>query len=105
VVTAFEQVDAEGGVTLGGEPLADAADVVVKPEGLVDDHYARVRSAVIGKRQIGSAEGFACATARGATLRRDLIDVTARTARHGRGEITVHLPEGWHRGHEWMNLF
>src|SRR5262249_60231215 len=43
--------------------------------------------------------------ARGATLRRDLIDVAARTARHGRGEITLHLPEGWHRKTEWMNLF
>jgi hypothetical protein len=45
------------------------------------------------------------AKARGATLRRDLIDVAARTARHGRGEITLHLPEEWHREQEWMNLF
>jgi hypothetical protein len=37
-------------------------------------------------------------------LRRDLIDVAARTARHGRGDITVHLPEGWHHEHERMNL-
>ncbi len=29
----------------------------------------------------------------------------ARVARHGRGEITLHLPEGWHREQEWMNLF
>ena len=43
--------------------------------------------------------------ARGATIRRDLIDVAARTARHGRGHITLHLPEGWHREHEWLNLF
>ena len=47
----------------------------------------------------------ACAKARGATLRRDLIDVAARTARHGRGHLTLHLPEGWHRETEWMNLF
>jgi hypothetical protein len=40
-----------------------------------------------------------------ATLRRDLIDVAARTARHGRGHITLHLPEGWHHQAEWMNLF
>jgi hypothetical protein len=45
------------------------------------------------------------ARARGATLRRDLIDIAARTARHGRSEITLHLPEGWHRRAEWMNLF
>ena len=45
------------------------------------------------------------ARARGATIRRDLIAVAARIARHGRGHITLHLPEGWHREHEWMNLF
>jgi hypothetical protein len=45
------------------------------------------------------------AKARGATVRRDLIDVAARTARHGRGHITLHLPEGWHREQAWMNLF
>jgi len=56
-------------------------------------------------RAAGSLASLACAKARGATLRRDLIDVAARTARHGRGHITLHLPEGWHRQHEWMNLF
>jgi hypothetical protein len=30
--------------------------------------------------------------------------VAARTARHGRGHLTLHLPEGWYREHEWMNL-
>jgi hypothetical protein len=25
--------------------------------------------------------------------------------RHGRGHLTVHLPEGWYREHVWMNLF
>jgi hypothetical protein len=44
---------------------------------------------------------LAYAKARGATLRRDLIDVAARTARHGRGHLTLHLPEGWHREQEW----
>ena len=38
-------------------------------------------------------------------LRRDLIDVAARAARHGHGHITLHLPEEWHRDQEWMNLF
>ena len=56
-------------------------------------------------RAAGSLASLACAKARGATLRRDLIDVAARTARHGRGHLTVHLPEGWHRETEWMNLF
>jgi hypothetical protein len=53
----------------------------------------------------GCLAGLACAKARGATLRRDLIEVAARIARHGRGHLTVHLPEGWHREHEWMNMF
>jgi hypothetical protein len=56
-------------------------------------------------RAAGSLASLAYARARGATLRRDLIDVAARTARHGRGEITLHLPEAWHRQAEWMNLF
>ena len=47
----------------------------------------------------------AYAKARGATLRRDLIGVAGRTARHGRGHLTVHLPGGWHREQEWASLF
>jgi hypothetical protein len=43
----------------------------------------------------GSLASLAYAKTRSTTLRRDLIDVAARTARHG--HITVHLPEGWHR--------
>jgi hypothetical protein len=56
-------------------------------------------------RAAGTLASPACARARGATVRRDLIGVAARTARHGRGHLTLHLPEGWHREHEWMNLF
>jgi hypothetical protein len=56
-------------------------------------------------RAAGALASLAYAKARGATLRRDLIDIAARAARHGRGEITLHLPEGWHREQEWMNLF
>jgi hypothetical protein len=56
-------------------------------------------------RAAGSLASLTYAKARGATLRRDLIDVAARTARHGRGEITLHLPAGWHHEAEWMNLF
>ena len=52
-----------------------------------------------------SLASLACTKARGAALRRDLIDVAARTARHGRGQITSHLPEGWHRETEWSSLF
>jgi hypothetical protein len=56
-------------------------------------------------RAAGALASLAYARARGATLRRDLIDVAARTARHGRGHITLHLPDGWHREQDWMNLF
>ncbi len=56
-------------------------------------------------RAAGSLASLTCARARAATLRRDLIAVAARIARHGRGHITLHLPEYWHRETEWMNLF
>jgi Transposase DDE domain group 1 len=56
-------------------------------------------------RAAGALASPACARARGATLRRDLIGVAARAARHGRGHITMHLPRGWHRQAEWRNLF
>src|SRR5262249_30338123 len=42
-------------------------------------------------RAAGSLASLVYAKAKGATIRR--------------GHIIVHLPEGWHREHEWMNLF
>jgi hypothetical protein len=56
-------------------------------------------------RAAGCLAGAFHAKARNATIRGQLISVAARIARHGRGHITVHLPEGWHCEHEWMNLF
>jgi Transposase DDE domain group 1 len=56
-------------------------------------------------RAAGTLAGPVHAKARGATIRRQLISVAARIARHGRGHITVHLPQAWHREHEWMSLF
>jgi len=56
-------------------------------------------------RAAGTLAGRDHAKARGATIRRDLIAVAARTARHGRGHLTLHLPEAWHREHEWLNLW
>jgi hypothetical protein len=55
-------------------------------------------------RAAGVLASHAHAKARGATLRRDLIGVAGRTARHGRGHLTVHLPEGWHREQAWASL-
>jgi hypothetical protein len=56
-------------------------------------------------RAAGALASLPFAKARAATIRRDLIAVAARTARHGRGHLTLHLPEGWHHEHEWVNLF
>ena len=56
-------------------------------------------------RAAGALASLPLAKARAATIRRDLIAVAAPTARHGRGHLTLHLPEGWHHEHEWVNLF
>jgi hypothetical protein len=56
-------------------------------------------------RAAGCLAGAFFAKARGATIRGHLIAVAARTARHGRGHITMHLPDGWHHETGWMNLF
>jgi Transposase DDE domain group 1 len=56
-------------------------------------------------RAAGALASLPFAKARAATIRRDLIAVAARTARHGRGHLTLHLPHGWHREQEWLNLW
>jgi hypothetical protein len=56
-------------------------------------------------RAAGTLAGPLQAKARAATIRRDLIAVAARTARHGRGHLVLHLPEYWHREHEWLSLW
>jgi hypothetical protein len=48
-------------------------------------------------RAAGTLAGKPWAKARTATIRRDLIIVGARTARHGRGHLVLHLPAGHHR--------
>jgi hypothetical protein len=55
-------------------------------------------------RAAGSLASLPYAKARASTIRRDLIAVAARTARHGKGHIALHLPEDWHREREWLNL-
>jgi Transposase DDE domain group 1 len=55
-------------------------------------------------RAAGALASRTLAKARNATIRRDLVSVAARIARHGRGHVTLHLPEGWHREHEWLTL-
>jgi Transposase DDE domain group 1 len=90
--------------------FADLADgpLAHLPSGSFPGNAAWLACAAISHnllRAAGSLASLACAKARGATLRRDLIDVAARTARHGRGHITLHLPEGWHREQDWASLF
>ena len=78
------------------------------PSGVFPANAAWLTCAAIAHnllRAAGSLASLAYGKARGATIRRDLIDVAARTARHGRGRITLHLPAGWHREHEWLSLF
>jgi hypothetical protein len=48
--------------------------------------------------------GHRYATARAATIRRHLINLAGRIARHARG-ITLHLPEHWPWQHPWQRLF
>ena len=52
-------------------------------------------------RAAGTMASAFHARARGATLRRHLIDVPAEVARHGRGHITLHMPERW----PWQDAF
>jgi hypothetical protein len=90
--------------------FADLADgpLAHLPSGSFPANAAWLACAAISHnllRAAGSLASLTCAKAREATLRRDLIDVAARLARHGRGEITLHLPGEWHREQEWMNLF
>jgi Transposase DDE domain group 1 len=78
------------------------------PSGIFPANAAWVACAAIAHnllRAAGSLASLAYGKARGVTIRRDLIDVAARTARHGRGHLTLHLPEGWHRQSEWLHLF
>ena len=54
-------------------------------------------------RAAGVLAGPLLARARTVTIRRDIVTVPARTARRGRGNITLHLPEHWHREFEWTS--
>jgi hypothetical protein len=56
-------------------------------------------------RAAGALASRDYAKARGATIRRDLIAVAGRIARHGRGTLTLHLPGAWHREREWLSLW
>lgn len=78
------------------------------PSGVFNANAAWTIIAAISQnlmRAAGALAGPLLAKARAATIRRDIINVAARIARTGRGNIALHLPEGWHREHEWTSLW
>jgi Transposase DDE domain group 1 len=109
----FELVQAEGqhrGHAIVEQVFADVTSgpLAHLPSGHFPANAAWLSIAAMAHnllRAAGALASLTYAKARAATLRRDLIAVAARTARHGRGRITLHLPENWHREREWLNLF
>jgi hypothetical protein len=109
----FETVQAEGQhrdhaiveqviADLGAGPLAHL------PSGVFTANAAWLVIAAMAHnllRAAGTLTGGRYAKARTATIRRDLITMPARTARHGRGNLVLHLPAGHHREHAWSSLW
>jgi hypothetical protein len=108
--TMLQAEDQHRGHAQAEQVFADWSDgpLAHLPSGSFPANAAWVALAAIScnlLRAAGSLASLACAKARGATLRRDLISLAARTTRHGRGHITMHLPQDWHRQTEWLSLF
>ena len=109
----FELVQAEEqhrGHAVIEQLLADLSDgpLARLPSGKFTANAAWLAIAAIAHnltRAAGTLAGRRHARARAAAIRRDLIAVAGRAARHGRGRLTLHLPDGWHREHAWRNLF
>jgi hypothetical protein len=109
----FELVQAEGqhrGHAIVEQVFADVTSgpLAHLPSGVFAANAAWLSIAAMAHNLVRAAGALASLTfakARAATVRRDLIAVAARTARHGRGSLALHLPEGWHREREWMNLW
>jgi len=55
-------------------------------------------------RAAGTLAGGALAKARGATVRRQLVNVPGRIARP-QGRPTLHLPEHWPHAKRWKHLW
>ena len=56
-------------------------------------------------RALGTLASTQHAVARGATIRRQLINIAARPARSGRDQITWHLPADWPWANAWTSAF
>jgi hypothetical protein len=108
----FELAQAEGqhrGHAVVEQVFADVTSgpLAHMPSGVFTANAAWLAIAAMAHNLVRAAGALASlpfAKARAATIRRDLIAVAARTARHGRGHLTLHLPEGWHREHQWLHL-
>ena len=108
----FETVQAEGqhrDHAIVEQVFADVTSgpLAHMPSGVFTANAAWLSIAAMAHNLVRAAGALASlpfARARAATIRRDLIAVAARTARHGRGHLTLHLPAGWHREHEWLTL-
>jgi hypothetical protein len=109
----FETLQAEDqhrGHAIIEQVLADIYDgpLAHLPSGKFAANAAWLTCAAIAHNLLRAAGTLASrryGKARAATIRRDLIAVAARTARHGRAHLTLHLPDGWHRQSEWLTLF
>jgi hypothetical protein len=109
----FETIQAEGqhrDHAIVEQVFADWYDgpLAHLPSGVFNANAAWLVIAAMAQnlaRAAGTLAGPLHAKARAATIRRDLIAVAARAARHGRGNLTLHLPEYWHREHEWLRLW
>jgi hypothetical protein len=95
--SAIEQVFAE----LIDGPLAHL------PSGIFNANNAWLALTAIAHnltRAAASLTGLSYATARAATIRRHLVNVASRVARHARA-VTIHLPAHWPWRYPWLQLF
>src|SRR5438067_13887452 len=98
----FELVQAEGhhrGHAVVEQVFADVTSgpLAHMPSGVFAANAAWLAIAAMAHnllRAAGALASLPFARARAATIRRDLIAVAARTARHGRGHLTLHLQIG-----------
>jgi hypothetical protein len=109
----FEMIQSEGqhrGHAIVEQVLADVTSgpLAHMPSGVFTANAAWLSIAAMAcnlLRAAGTRAGTRYARARTATVRRDLIAMPARTARHGRGNLILHLPAGHHREQAWQNLW
>jgi hypothetical protein len=109
----FEMIQAEGhhrDHAIVEQVIADlnSGPLAHLPSGVFNANAAWLVIAAMAHnllRAAGTRAGRPYAKARTATIRRDLITMPARTARHGRGNLTLHLPDGHHREQPWLNLW